>query len=99
MVLKELIDNGLDAAEAAGITPRIAVSAEVGTFANSDTRFVRLTVVDNGPGMAPEVIEKILDFTRSVSDKAAYRSPTLGASRATPGRRSWGSPRWASGAG
>lgn len=39
----------------------------------------RLEVVDNGPGMAPDVVQKILDFSTRTSDKLAWRSPTRGA--------------------
>jgi Histidine kinase-, DNA gyrase B-, and HSP90-like ATPase len=72
VVLKELVDNALDAAETAGVAP--AVSIEI---AERDGR-LQLTVADNGPGMAPELVERILDFNVLVSDKAAYRSPTRG---------------------
>ncbi|MBI1789590.1 MAG: ATP-binding protein [Acidobacteria bacterium] len=38
-----------------------------------------LTVVDNGPGLHPDVLERILDFGSRTSDKSAYVSPTRGA--------------------
>jgi hypothetical protein len=44
--VKELSDNGLDAAEEAGVEPVITVAMD------SDT----LTATDNGPGMAPELV-------------------------------------------
>lgn len=73
VVFKELLDNALDAAEAAGIVPEleIAVAEESGVY--------RITVADNGPGIAPEAVRRILDFTVRVSDKSVYRSPTRGA--------------------
>ena len=71
--LKELVDNALDAAEAAGVEPEIGIEVEV------DDATIRMTISDNGPGIPPEVVHKILDYSIRVSDKAAYRSPTRGA--------------------
>jgi DNA topoisomerase VI subunit B len=71
--LKELVDNALDACETAGVAPEIGVGAKI------DNDSIRLTVSDNGPGIPPEVVHKILDYSIRVSDKAAYRSPTRGA--------------------
>lgn len=67
-VLRELIDNSLDACEMVGVAP------EVDVIVQDD----RLTVSDNGPGIPPEVIEKSLDYMVRVSDKAFYVSPTRG---------------------
>ena len=72
-VLKELIDNGLDAAETAGVAPEIEIAVEV----DDDT--IHICVGDNGPGLAPDVLERILDFNTRTSDKSRYRSPTRGA--------------------
>jgi DNA topoisomerase VI subunit B len=71
MIIKELLDNSLDACEESGILPEIIVSVD------GDNRDV-ITVQDNGNGITPEVITKILDFTSTTSDKAAYASPTRG---------------------
>jgi DNA topoisomerase VI subunit B len=71
--LKELIDNALDACEMARVAP------EVGLEIGEEGGLLRLTVSDNGPGMPPEVVRKVLDYGIRVSDKAAYRSPTRGA--------------------
>ena len=69
VVAKELIDNSLDACEQAGTPPRIEV----------DFQGDSLTVADNGPGLQPKILERILDFGTRTSDKAAYVSPTRGA--------------------
>jgi len=69
VVAKELVDNSLDACEQAGTPPRIEV----------DFQGDSLTVVDNGPGLQPKMLERILDFGSRTSDKAAYVSPTRGA--------------------
>jgi DNA topoisomerase VI subunit B len=67
-LLKELIDNALDACEAAGMGP--AVSVVIG----ADTISVR----DNGPGLPREVLERSLNYAVRISDKAHYVSPTRG---------------------
>lgn len=71
--LKELVDNALDAAEVAGVEPEIGIDVEV------DDATIQMTVSDNGPGIPPEVVKRVLDYAVFVSDKAAYRSPTRGA--------------------
>jgi hypothetical protein len=73
VIVKELVDNALDACEDAGIAPDIAVTIE------RDDNDGRITVADNGPGIAPETLTQILDFSVRVSDKEAYVSPTRGA--------------------
>ncbi|MFI5529241.1 ATP-binding protein [Kitasatospora sp. NPDC051853] len=72
VVIKELLDNALDAAESARVAP------EIGLAVSSADGVARVCVSDNGPGIPAAVIERILDFTRNVSDKASLRSPTRG---------------------
>ena len=69
VIVKELMDNALDACEDAGVAPEIAVTITDNT----------ITVTDNGLGIAPETLERILDFSTRTSDKEAYVSPTRGA--------------------
>src|SRR5918996_5995391 len=69
VVLKELVDNALDACEEAGVAPEIGVRVEPGA----------ITVVDNGPGMPPATITDILDFSSRVSSREAYVAPDRGA--------------------
>lgn len=57
VALKELVDNALDAAEDSGISPEIEVAVERDT----------LSVADNGPGIAPDVVARILDFSTKTS--------------------------------
>ncbi len=67
-LVKELIDNGLDACESAGIAPviKIEVSAD------------SVTVTDNGPGLPSATLTNSLDYANRVSDKNGYVAPTRG---------------------
>jgi len=69
VVLKELVDNALDACEEAGVAPEIGVQVEPGA----------ITVIDNGPGMPPATVTDILDFSSRVSSREAYVAPDRGA--------------------
>ena len=68
VILKELLDNALDGCETAGVSPDITVSII------DDS----ICIEDNGNGIAPEVVTKILDFTTRTSDKVIYCSPSRG---------------------
>jgi DNA topoisomerase VI subunit B len=70
VVLKELVDNGLDAAEEAGVAPFIEIA--VSTADRS------ISVTDNGPGFPARTVASILDFSARTSSKEAYCSPTRG---------------------
>ncbi|MEM2943255.1 MAG: DNA topoisomerase VI subunit B [Methanomassiliicoccales archaeon] len=54
MAVKEAVDNSLDACEEAGILPDIVVTIEK----NGQNEF-KVTVEDNGPGIAPRVLPNI----------------------------------------
>ncbi len=69
VILKELVDNGMDACEEAGITPSITVTVDD----------IGIAVADNGPGLPPETVTDILDFAVRVSSREAFVSPTRGA--------------------
>jgi DNA topoisomerase VI subunit B len=69
VILKELTDNALDAAEEAGIAPTIGIDVTAG----------EITITDNGPGIPAETVADILDFAVRVSSREAYASPTRGA--------------------
>jgi len=69
VVLKELVDNALDAAEEAGVLPQISVSVTDGA----------IVVQDNGPGIPIRTVKALLDFSTRVSSREAYVSPTRGA--------------------
>ena len=67
-ILKELIDNSLDACETARILPEIRITVE----------HECLTVQDNGPGIPEKVLLDSLDYLIRVSDKNFYVSPSRG---------------------
>jgi hypothetical protein len=69
VVLKELMDNALDAAEEAEIAPVIEITVGDGS----------IIIQDNGGGIATDTIKSILDYTIRVSSREAYVSPTRGA--------------------
>jgi len=71
LIMKELVDNGLDAAS--GGKPRIGITFETGDD------FLTLTVRDNGEGMLSSDIERIVDFSRLYSTKFHDRTPSRGA--------------------
>src|SRR4051812_6797753 len=73
VALKELCDNALDACETAGVAPEVSIEVQ------EKADLISLAVSDNGPGIPPGVVPKILNFNTRTSDKAAYRSPTRGA--------------------
>jgi DNA topoisomerase VI subunit B len=67
-LVKELIDNGLDACDGAGISPVLAVKLE------DDAVWVG----DNGPGLPAGILRRSLDYSVRVSDKRHYVAPTRG---------------------
>jgi DNA topoisomerase VI subunit B len=67
-LLKELIDNALDACETAGMAPAIEVTLEPDA----------LSIQDNGPGLPTATLDRSLDYLVRVSDKAHYVSPSRG---------------------
>lgn len=69
VILKELIDNALDACEDAGTKPRIKVIVTDGGIA----------VCDNGPGIPASTVAGAMDFNVRVSSCEAYVSPSRGA--------------------
>src|SRR5262245_37211033 len=64
MIGKELLDNGLDAAETVGQAPVVQLQITDAT----------ITVSDNGPGIPLDTITRAMDYSVRVSDKAKYIS-------------------------
>jgi DNA topoisomerase VI subunit B len=69
VILKELVDNAIDACEEAGVAPEIAITVDK----------TGIAVADNGPGIPADTVKHVLDFTVRVSSREAYVSPTRGA--------------------
>src|SRR5262249_6562795 len=69
VVIKELVDNALDACEETDIAPVISIAVK-GRF---------IIVKDNGSGIPPPTIDSVLDYSIRVSSREAYVSPTRGA--------------------
>ena len=87
-LLKELLDNSLDACETANLAPVIRVELQ------DDT----LIVADNGPGLPLATLEKSLDYTVRVSDKTGYVSPSRG-QQGNALKTLWAAPFVATGSG
>jgi DNA topoisomerase VI subunit B len=68
VVVKELVDNALDVCEG-NVAPIITI--QIGKRS--------IEVSDNGPGIKPHVVRRILDYSTRTSAKQAYVSPTRGA--------------------
>jgi len=71
VIVKELIDNSLDACEEAEIPPVLEVRID------ADNGVIQ--IVDNGPGIPATTVTGILDYSVRVSSREAYVSPTRGA--------------------
>jgi DNA topoisomerase VI subunit B len=71
VILKELVDNALDAYEEVGVAPviGIVVSTDRG----------EIVIRDNGPGIPVETVAGILDYSLRASSREAYCSPCRGA--------------------
>jgi DNA topoisomerase VI subunit B len=70
VILKELVDNALDACEEAEIAPEITV--EVSTDRGE------IVIADNGPGLPAATLDGVLDYAVRVSSREAYVSPSRG---------------------
>ena len=81
VVIKELVDNAIDACEEAGVAPDIKVTIEElkdGRGYRHDAGPIKIVIEDNGPGIPSETITGIIDYNIRVSSREAYISPTRG---------------------
>ena len=74
VITKELVDNGIDECEEAGVAPTIKVTITTGKRG----RPTRIVVADNGRGIPPATVAGIIDYNVRVSSREAYVSPTRG---------------------
>jgi hypothetical protein len=74
VIVKELVDNGLDHCEEAEIAPVIKVTITTGKRG----RPTRIVVQDNGLGIPTATISDVIDYNIRVSSREAYISPTRG---------------------
>lgn len=68
VLLKELIDNALDAVESTERSPEISISLQADS----------VSVHDNGPGLPKAILERSLDYSTRTSSNVLYVSPTRG---------------------
>ena len=74
VVIKELVDNGIDACEEAGIAPVIKVTITTG----KKRKPTHIVIEDNGPGIPAETVTGLIDYNIRISSREAYISPTRG---------------------
>jgi DNA topoisomerase VI subunit B len=74
VIIKELVDNSIDACEEAEVAPVIKVAITTGKRGKP----TRIVVADNGPGIPPETITGIIDYDVRTSSREAYVAPTRG---------------------
>jgi len=70
VILKELVDNALDACEETEIAPEITITVSTETG--------EITIADNGPGLPGDAIAGVTDYSVRVSSREAYVSPSRG---------------------
>jgi DNA topoisomerase VI subunit B len=68
VVVKELVDNALDACEEAGVAPEIAITTDE----------CGITVKDNGPGIPEATLQGAMDFRIRCSNREMYVAPDRG---------------------
>jgi hypothetical protein len=74
VIIKELVDNGIDACEESEVAPVIRVTITTGKSGKP----TRIVIADNGSGIPTETITGIIDYDIRVSSREAYISPTRG---------------------
>jgi len=70
VLVKEVIDNALDACEEAEIAPEISIEVSTGPG--------EIVISDNGPGLPVKTLGNVLDYTVRVSSREAYVSSSRG---------------------
>ena len=73
LIVKELIDNSLDACDEVGIIPRINVEI------NTEGNLISYSIQDNAHGIPEKNLAKIIDPSAISSSRYLYKYPTRGA--------------------
>ena len=68
VIVKECTDNGIDKAEELGIAPVIAITVDANGIA----------ITDNGGGIDPATVARVIDYNTTTSSREAYVEPTRG---------------------
>jgi DNA topoisomerase VI subunit B len=74
VIVKELVDNAIDACEEAEVAPVVKITIKTGKRG----RPTRIVIEDNARGIPAEVITGVIDYNVRVSSREAYISPTRG---------------------
>ena len=74
VIIKELVDNAVDACEESEVAPVVKVAITTGKSGKP----TRVVIEDNGPGIPSETITEIMDYSVRISSREAYISPTRG---------------------
>jgi Histidine kinase-, DNA gyrase B-, and HSP90-like ATPase len=74
VIVKELVDNAIDACEEVEVAPVVKITIATG----KRTKPTRVIIEDNGSGIPAETITGIIDYNIRVSSREAYISPTRG---------------------
>lgn len=68
VIVKELVDNALDACDEADTPPVVTITCDASG----------ITVADNGPGLPESTLLKAMDFNVRASNREAYQAPDRG---------------------
>jgi hypothetical protein len=74
VIVKEIVDNSIDACEEAEVAPVVRVTITTGKRGKP----TRIVIEDNGPGIPSQTIGGIIDYNIRISSREAYISPTRG---------------------
>jgi Histidine kinase-, DNA gyrase B-, and HSP90-like ATPase len=74
VIVKELVDNGIDACEESEVAPVIKVTIKIGKSGKP----TRIIIEDNGPGIPTETITGIIDYNIRISSREALIAATRG---------------------
>ena len=71
VIVKELVDNAIDACEEAEVAPIVKITITTGKRGKP----TRIIIEDNGPGIPTETITGIIDYNIRISSREAYIRP------------------------